>query len=148
MNIDEISECLLGNDETKIRDGSHAIRRLNDRAALRVLAGQILPKRAQLEDLDLGGHFFPNLHFVQVAIAKLEFSLGDQCFCELYSLCEFYNPDEEQSADNISIDKGTSDAATWSTDYVCRCESCGQRFEVHGNAGWHRPWWHWVAADL
>lgn len=148
MRVNEVSRNLLAKDSSRVRDGCFDIRSSNDRAALRGVAEQILSKREQIEEVELGGRLISNDHWLQLALAKLELSMGDTCFCTLYTQSEFYNPNNEKDANKISIEGFTENPKTWSTDSICRCNECGQRFDVHGEGGWHVPWWKWSLAPL
>jgi|GEM_PF-1789722 len=146
MRADEISRNLLTSDSQKVLAGCFEIKNTNDRATLRRVAGEILSKRGQVEAVELGGSLIPNDHWLQLALMKLELSQGETCFCTLYAHSDFYDPVKERDANNISVENFTTNRKTWSTSCICKCNQCGQRFDVHGEGGWHLPWWKWLHA--
>ena len=143
MNDNEISSNLLSKDSTQILAGCFAIKKNNNKIVLQNIAEKILPKRAQIAVTELSGGLIPNKHWLDLAFIKLEISNDERCLCNQYLYSEFYDPEQEQSNNNVSIDQFIDNTKTWSSDRICRCLECGQMFEVHGETSWHVPWWKW-----
>ncbi|MEZ8016154.1 MAG: hypothetical protein QMC66_10900 [Ascidiaceihabitans sp.] len=148
MKPDEISSSLLENDSFRVLAGCIEVRNSNGRTILRAGAARVLPKRAQVEDIELDGGIIPNKHWLQLALTKLALSKGDTCFCAMYPHSEFYDPEKEQDSHNVSTELKERNLKTWSTKHISHCKSCGQCLEVHGEGGWHVPWWKWSELDV
>ena len=92
MTPDHISSSLLENGSSRVLAGCVEVRNSNDRTILRAVAERVLPKRAQVEDIELDGGIIPNKHWLQSALTRLEISKSDTCFCAMYPHSEFYDP--------------------------------------------------------
>jgi hypothetical protein len=148
MKPDEISSRLIENNSSRVLAGSVEVRNSNDRTILHAVAERVLPKRAQVEDIELGGGIIPNKHWLQLALTKLELSKGDAYFCPMYPHSEFCDPEKEQDSHNVSTELRERNFKTWSTDHISHCKNCGQCFEVHGKSGWHVSWWKWSELEV
>jgi len=146
MNADEIIFNMLTKDSSKILSGCSAIKNLSSISVLQTVAREILPKKALIVKVKLGGGIILNKHWLELAFIKLEISMDQRCLCAQYLHSQFYDPVREQDYDNIIIDTFSENKETWSSDRICRCLKCGQIFQVHGEGGWHVPWWKWSQA--
>ena len=148
MTPDQISSSLLKNDSSRVLAGCVEVRNSNDRTILRPVAERVLPKRAQVEDIELDGGIIPNKHWLQSALTRLEISKSDTCFCAMYPHSEFYALEKKQASHNLSTELKERILKTWSTDHISHCKNCGQCFEVHRESGWHVSWRKWSELEI
>lgn len=139
-------EDITSKDPHRIWSSSGAIRLLRDIEELKYLAGHLEEIRQKTDGVFLGGAVRSNSTHLNFAIRKLEFvKTSQECLCRLYLMDDLYDPEREQKAGNILINREALIEGKWIDYYECECALCGQRFRVEERE-YHYTWWTWRLA--
>lgn len=144
MQPDAILEGFLSGDARRVLDAAHAVRMSRDREALAQLAPHSAEIGRATGQVDLGGAMRANSVQVKFALTKIALCTdADVCWCALYPKDDQFSPTREAKAGHVEINGEALNREEWSTLFDCTCTSCGKRFKVTEQTGYHYPWWAW-----
>ncbi|HEU0301849.1 MAG TPA: hypothetical protein VFR37_20510 [Longimicrobium sp.] len=139
-----VLDALRSRDSRRIWAASWEVVLSRDEALLVELAVRVAEIRAATRGVRLLG-IMGNAPLA-FALRKLDFYVADHpCPCALYLSIDFYDPDREASAGNVSSHEEVDADGRPTGTFRCACTLCGARYDVV-RSEYHYPWWRWTPA--
>lgn len=143
------AQCLdafLSRDPHRVWQACGWVRTSWDRAALRRMAEARDRIKSATKDVDLGGMLRPNALLLTQALRRLDYSLGEACFCALLPEDDLADPRPLATAEHLTLTGDRIDTATGDGHIECNCTTCGAVYLVTEVMGYHYPWYRWQRA--
>lgn len=143
MNTQEIIDCMVSRDTHKVWLAACKIIELGQEpSAILPLVEHLPVIRSASQRLDMGGAFFPNQRYIDLAIRTIEFyAYGSGCPCALY-VGQSTDVEREQKKGYVNINETVYFESKWPDFFRVECKRCGKRFRVQERES-HFTWWNW-----
>jgi hypothetical protein len=143
MNTDEILENITSRDTHKVWLACCEIIELGQEPeAIVPLTSHLSEILSATNNLDMGGKFYPNKRYVDLALRTINFHACQfGCPCALY-VGQNSDPKNEEIKGYVKIIESVCSGNSWADFYRIYCNRCGQKFIVRQDE-YHFPSWHW-----